>query len=198
MPRPPARSPLGFPGGAGTIPWMDTPRRHPLAQALRRPMHWVWAALLALCGGFWAWWERPAQEGAATLVLALEVAGLPEGSRGALWTGPTGAWRGAWDPGPAWRSAEGPRVAFPAHPVPIARRRFRQGLLLRRTHDLAVVLLEAPDGTRRYLAYDLREDLAPGNLRIGRPLGLRLSCRWGALEAAARVPEAARRPAVGY
>ena len=72
------------------------------------------------------------------------------------------------------------------------------GLLLRRTHDLAVVLLEAPDGARRYLTYDLREDLAPGNLRIGRPFGLQLSCRWEGLGTGALLPEEGRRQAVGH
>jgi hypothetical protein len=187
------------PGGLdGKILRMGSPRPNTLRTALSRPMHWVWATLLVICGIFFFWWEHPVQEGTATLELALQVQGLPEGTRGALWTGPTKAWKGIWDPGQGWRASKGARLAFPPHQVPIALRRLRQGILLRRTHDLAVVLLEAPDGTRRYFVYDLREDLASGMLHISRPLNLQVSCRWTSLKGTVNLPPGKDRRPVGY
>ena len=169
-----------------------------LSKALLRPMHFVWAALVVLCAGFYVWWERPVAESSATLVLDLQVQGLPEGSRGALWTGPTRSWRADWDPGPEWLQEQGTRFAFGPRAVPFARRRFRQGFLLRRTGDLAVAVLEAPDHTRRYFIYDLRDDLASGLLGSGHPLSLQISCKWASLKGSAVLPGESDRLRVGY
>jgi hypothetical protein len=161
-------------------------------------MHGFWAVLLLLCAGFYVWWERPAEAGAATLRFTLQVQGLPQGTRGALWSGPTKAWTGSWDPGQAWRPSQEGKFTFPPQPVPIARRRFKQGLLLKRTHDLVVILLEAPNGSRRYFIYDLREDLAVGLLRMNRGLGLEGSCSWEELKGEVVVPGEKTRNWVGY
>ena len=177
---------------------MEPPRPKTLRQVLLRPMHGVWALLLALCCGFYAWWERPAKEGTATLQITLQTLGLPDGARAALWTGPTKAWRGSWDPGQGWVPAQGTRVAFPPRPLPLALRRFRQGMLLRRTHDLLVVRLETPDGTRRHFVYDLRDDLVTGMLRLNRPLLLQASCRWEKLKGEVLLPKEKDRQHVGY
>jgi hypothetical protein len=161
-------------------------------------MHWVWVALLLLAGTFYWWWERPAKSGTATLYISAVVQGAPEGSKGALWTGPTGRFPGPWDPGESWRPFRGEGLAFAPLPLPLAPRRFRQGVLLRKTHDLAVLQLQAPDGSRRYVVYDLRDDMMSGLLKMGRPLYLQFSCRWASLKPEPFIPKDKDRQNVGF
>jgi hypothetical protein len=161
-------------------------------------MHAVWAVFLLVVGAFYLWWERPALEGSATLQMTVLVQGQPEGTRAALWTGPSRSFKSTWEPGADWRPVEGGRVVLPPRTLPLAMRRFKQGMLLRRTHDLAVLQLQAPDGSRRYFVYDLRQDLAGGLLRMGRPLFLQVSCHWASLKGEAVVPKEQERRPVGF
>ncbi len=163
----------------------------------RRWFYVLWVVLLAAAAGFMAWWETPAREGTARVRIVLKAPDLPPGTRAVLWTGPARAWRPDWNPGDGWQPGQpGLASAGPA-PVRIAHRRLGQGLLLRRTQDLAIAVLEAPSGERRYLVYDLREDLA-SVLQIGRYLTVQASTTWASLARVPQLPPDGMRKVVGH
>lgn len=162
----------------------------------RRWYYALWALLLAGAGAALAWWETPARAGTAQFTLRLQVLGMPAGTQAEMWTGATRDWEPRRVPAdPAGPRAEpltlGPRS------LPIAHRRLGQGLLLRRTHDLAVVTLRTPAGERRSLVYDLREDLA-SVLTIGKRLTVELTCRWEQLPVEPMIPADEKRQAIGH
>jgi hypothetical protein len=91
---------------------------------------------------------------------------------------------------------EGKRLVFGPRSLQVAHRRMRQGLLMRRTDDLAIVAFETPSGDRRFLVYDLRDDLAT-TLAIGRKLSLDIACTWDGLRRSSELPPDWPRKVVG-
>lgn len=172
--------------------------QHPRTIHYRRRWYYaLWVVLLAAAAGFLAWWETPARAGSGRIRLVLKAPDFPPGTRAALWTGSARDWTPAWDPGGGWNPVQaGLANAGPA-PLRIAHRRMGQGLLMRRTQDLAIVVLEAPAGERRYLVYDLREDLATV-LQIGRYLTVETSTTWARLPRMPLLPPDAARKVVGH
>lgn len=162
----------------------------------RRWFYVLWVALLAAVAGGALWWETPAREGVAHLHLSIRGKDLPAGTRGLLWVGPTGSWKGTWNPAESQLLREPKGLAFGTRPVRIAHRRLRQGLLMRRTDDLAIVVLEAATGERRFLIYDLRDEMG-STLAIGRTLTLNVTCTWEGLRRTAELPPDWQRRVVG-
>lgn len=163
----------------------------------RRWFYVLWVGLLVAAAGAGLWWETPGREGRAKIVLELQVQGLPPGTWAALWTGPTADWKGDWNPAAGESKETGERLVLPPRELRIAHRRLRQGLLLRRTHDLAVVALQAPSGERRWVVYDLREDLS-GLLTIGRRMTVEITTTWAQLSATPAIPPRATRKPIGH
>lgn len=163
----------------------------------RRWYYVLWAGLLIGAAAFMAWWETPAREGPARFSLVLNAPDFPAGARGALWIGNAKAWNPRWNPGDAWVPAKAENLAMGPLQVRIAHRRLGQGLLLRRTQDLAIAVLESPSGERRYFVYDLREDLAT-LLVIGRYIKVETSCSWQRMPVEARLPADEKRKVVGH
>ncbi len=176
---------------------MDTTQDPRTLHHRRRWYYVLWVLLLVAAVGFLAWWETPAREGTARLQIELAAPDLPADTRIALWTGTVRTWDPAWQPRDGWRSVQAGALRAGPAPIRIARRRWGQGLLMRRTDDLAIAVLEAPGGERRWFVYDLREDLG-GPLTIGRTLTVKLSTTWAGLPRSAALPAAGQRKVVGH
>jgi hypothetical protein len=176
---------------------MTTIENPPSIHFRRRWYYVLWVLLLVAAAGFVAWWETPAREGFARFRIAIMSPDLPAGTKGALWTGPTKSWKGDWNPGSTWTLCEGTRLVASQQSLRISQRRLGQGLLMRRTHDLAVLVLEAPSGERRYFVYDLREDLV-SLLAIGRNFGLEIPVTWEQLPREVVFPTDSKRMTVGH
>lgn len=164
----------------------------------RRWYYVLWAGLLLVAAALLAWWETPARFGQGTLLVTLEAGGLPEGTRAALWVGRTRDWPPPWPAAGEFLGASDGRISFPPRAIPVAARRLGQGLILRRTHDLALIRFEAPGGQRRALLMDLRDDLQHGLLAPGRRLGVTFQLAWERLPQMPQLPGEERRTFVGH
>lgn len=176
---------------------METTAQPPSIHHRRRWFYVLWVALLAAAAGGALWWETPAREGIAHLHLSVRGKDLPAGTRGILWVGPTDSWKGVWSPAESQVLTATRGLGFGPRPVRIAHRRLRQGLLMRRTDDLVIVVLEAPSGDRRFLVYDLRDEMGT-TLGIGRSLTLNIACTWEDLRRTPDLPPGWQRRVVGH
>lgn len=176
---------------------MDPNQEPPSIHHRRRWYYVLWAALLVTAAGFLGWWETPARQGTARVRFVLKAPDLPPGTRAALWTGTSRAWKPDWNPGGGWYTGQAGLVGAGPTPLRIAHRRLGQGLLMRRTQDLAIVVLEAPSGERRYLVYDLREDLSTV-LLIGRSFTVEVATTWSNLARVPLLPPDETRKVVGH
>lgn len=174
------------------------PRSSPSSIHHRRRWFYVlWGILLVAAAGLLGWWETPAREGTARVRLVLNAPDSPPGTRIALWIGSARTWDPGWQPTEAWSPLQAGSLNSAPARVRIAQRRLGQGLLMRRSDDLAIAILEAPGGERRYFVYDLREDLG-GLLSIGRYLTVNASSTWAGLPNAAVLPPDGQRMVVGH
>lgn len=176
---------------------MASSQASPSIHYRRRWYYVLWAVLLIGAAALMVWWETPAREGPGRFRLVLRAPDFPAGTRAALWIGATKAWAPGWNPGDAWVPLKGESLGMGPVSVRIAHRRMGQGLLLRRTQDLAVAVLESSSGERRYFVYDLREDLAT-LLVIGRYITVETSCSWQSLLREPALPPEEKRKVVGH
>lgn len=171
---------------------MDAPSIH----YQRRWFYALWGALLLAALGALALWETPSRRESAALDVAVNVRGVPEGTRAQAWAGPRGSW-----PGPTWNGegafadlvlAREGETRLPRVRMAIARRRWVRDYLPRGTWDLVVVRLVPPSGPPRYLPMDCAKDIRSGILRQGLRLKVTISGLWDHLpvdaDAFLRVP----------
>ena len=162
----------------------------------RRWYYVLWTSLLIAAASFWIWMERPASSGTANLTMVLVLRGAPPGGRASLWVGPTRlfpenpAMTTSWEP-----ISEG-KVATTSR-VHLSLRHLGQGYLLKKTDDLAVLTLDI-SGQRRYLVYDLRDDIRSTLLQTGRIITISFNRDWDSLQPVAHRPDPSGRLYIGW
>lgn len=168
------------------------PSSSPSIHHSRRWFYALWVTLLAATLGLWYLWERPVSTVLASCSIVLKINDLPEGSRMEVWAGPWGRWRGkAWDGQGAFAAGPiraGQALTLPLLRVPIARRRWLDGYVPRRTWDLVMIRITAGDGQIRYLAVPLDMDIRMGVLRPKWRLLTTINTLWQNLKVDPRAP----------
>ena len=128
--------------------------------------------------------------------IVLNLRGMPENGRASLWVGRTTDFQ-KWAAMPMkGEPVQGAKVSF-SRPVHLAFRRLGQGYMLRHTDDCFVLTIEA-GGQRRYLIYDLREDIQLKFLRVGKKLTLTFDMGWHSLWREVKFPEPSERIYLGW
>ena len=162
----------------------------------RRWFYVLWTGLLLGALGLWFWTEQPTGVGVARLEVALTLRDVPAGGRAALWIGRLeDQGRGLAMP-LEWVPVQESKVTL-ISPVRMAMRRLGHTYMLRRTDDFCVVVIET-SGQRRYFRYDLRQDIAPNLLKVGRRLQLRVETHWASLSTIPDAPLPTERPYIGW
>jgi len=158
----------------------------------RRWYYALWVGLLFLSAGALALWELPASTSEASLVVELQIPGAPAGTRIQGWVGPYAQGAEAdWTGAGLIRAdlqADG-RATLPLARIRIARRRWVQDYIPRRTWDLMVLRFTPPDGPPRYFCLPLADDIRAGALRPKWRLTTSIRTPWGNLQADGRPPD---------
>jgi hypothetical protein len=162
----------------------------------RRWFYLLWTGILLIAAACWLWSEWPTKAGTANLEFVLTLRGIPHQGRAALWVGRLDAFEKNQYLPQTWVPIQGAKVSV-ARPVHLAQRRTGKAFMLRRTDDFSVVIVEAA-GQRRYLYYDLREDISQNLLRVDRTLRLGIQTDWDSLHSAVHIPKTEKRVYIGW
>lgn len=169
----------------------------------RRWYYVLWCGLLASAAVAWLAWETPRLSAHGKVSVRLTLPGLPEGVKAQVWAGPRAVCpSGEWDGSAAAVDLgviQGNGVNLPPLGLPVGYRRWVADYIPRKTADVLVFRLEAPDQAVRYLVLPLGADWRQGHLRPGRILRYDIQMRWDRLSFDIREPEvgSALNPAVG-
>lgn len=162
----------------------------------RRWFYVIWTGILLSVAAFWIWTEQPARVGAAKLEVVLTLRGMPSQGKAFLWVGHMDAFRNDQTIPGDWKPLRDAKVSLTS-PVNMAVRRMGDAYMLRRTDDFSVVIVES-SGQRRYLYYDLREDINMKLLRMGRTLRLDIETDWDSLHSVVPFLGSSKRSYIGW
>ena len=161
------------------------PPQVPSIHFQRRWFYALWVLLLLLSASALFLWERPLRTERASYSLSLQISHAPAQTQIQVWAGPKSKWPGlAWRGEGAFASFELPEtgsLSLPLLKVPIARRRWVKDYIPRKTWDLVMIKFLPPNGSPRFLAVSLHEDIQAGVLRPHSRLIARASANWNVL-----------------
>lgn len=153
----------------------------------RRWFYVLWSGMLLVSLFALYLWNRPLRVDRASLQVALEAVGLPEGTQAQVWMGTRrDCPRGPWDGKGALQAVPmvvGRPTPMPLLRVPIARRRWVNGFIPSGTGELVIVRLAPPgDQPARFFILPLGADIRAGALVPGRRLFVTIQVKWANLK----------------